>query len=361
MKKLLYLMEIDWYWIKQRPQILAELLSEDYEVTVVYLKEIFQKVSLRSDKDELPDSRKVGIIPYRDKNKVAFFLQKWLFARQIRDFEQYDAVWIGNPLLYQYIPKKGTYKLIYDCMDDYAALCGDEKIRKNIIKQEKLLVKKADIIFASSSVLKEKIKQMGPKCEIKLIRNGFKRQDFSQKAKQTQRSRYNIGYIGTVAEWFDFELLKKSVDRFPDIEYSVWGPFSGGQDRSLPENIHKMGVLEHERLWEAAEQTDAMIMPFKVNPIIEAVDPVKLYEYINMGKAVIAPYYKEIERFRPYVYFYRDETSFFQLLKQLKENGFQPSYTEQEKTEFLNANTWQERYQKIKSCLERLDEGKESQ
>ena len=77
-----------------------------------------------------------------------------------------------------------------------------------------------------------------------------------------------------------------------------------------------MGVLEHERLWEAAEQTDAMIMPFKVNPIIEAVDPVKLYEYINMGKAVIAPYYKEIERFRPYVYFYWDETSFFQLLKQ---------------------------------------------
>lgn len=108
MKKLLYLMGIDWYWIKQRPQILAELLSEDYEVTVVYLKEIFQKVSLRSDKDELPDSRKVGVIPYRDKNKVAFFLQKWLFARQIRDFEQYDAVWIGNPLLYQYIPKKGT-------------------------------------------------------------------------------------------------------------------------------------------------------------------------------------------------------------------------------------------------------------
>ena len=65
---------------KAMPQILAELLSEDYEVTVVYLKEIFQKVSLRSDKDELPDSRKVGVIPYRDKNKVAFFLQKWLFT-----------------------------------------------------------------------------------------------------------------------------------------------------------------------------------------------------------------------------------------------------------------------------------------
>ena len=42
MKKILYLMGIDWYWIKQRPQIIAEMLNKDYDVTVAYYKEVYQ-------------------------------------------------------------------------------------------------------------------------------------------------------------------------------------------------------------------------------------------------------------------------------------------------------------------------------
>ena len=54
-------MGIDWYWIKQRPQIFAEMLNEDYEVTVVYPKEVFQHISLRKDQDELHDSLLFGV------------------------------------------------------------------------------------------------------------------------------------------------------------------------------------------------------------------------------------------------------------------------------------------------------------
>ena len=35
-KKMLYIMHIDWNWIKQRPQFLVEELSQYYDVTVVY-------------------------------------------------------------------------------------------------------------------------------------------------------------------------------------------------------------------------------------------------------------------------------------------------------------------------------------
>ena len=46
-------MGIDWYWIKQRPQIIAEMLNKDYDVTVAYYKELFVKQSLRKNNDEL--------------------------------------------------------------------------------------------------------------------------------------------------------------------------------------------------------------------------------------------------------------------------------------------------------------------
>ena len=44
-------MGIDWYWIKQRPQIIAEMLNKDYDVTVAYYKELFVKQSLRKNND----------------------------------------------------------------------------------------------------------------------------------------------------------------------------------------------------------------------------------------------------------------------------------------------------------------------
>lgn len=59
MKKILYMMGIDWYWIKQRPQILSLELDKDYSVTVVYLKEIFQRIELRKDRDEVNDCRAI--------------------------------------------------------------------------------------------------------------------------------------------------------------------------------------------------------------------------------------------------------------------------------------------------------------
>ena len=63
MKKILYLMGIDWYWIKQRPQIIAEMLNKDYDVTVAYYKELFVKQSLRKNNDELEKSISISAIP----------------------------------------------------------------------------------------------------------------------------------------------------------------------------------------------------------------------------------------------------------------------------------------------------------
>ncbi len=81
MKKILYLMGIDWYWIKQRPQIIAEMLDRDYDVTVAYYKEVGVKQPLRKNNDELEKSIPISAIPYRDKNIIAHFIQKSYFRK----------------------------------------------------------------------------------------------------------------------------------------------------------------------------------------------------------------------------------------------------------------------------------------
>lgn len=358
MKKILYLMGIDWYWIKQRPQIIAEYLNKDFDITVVYVKEIFQKQSLRANKDELPKSIAVPIIPYRDKNKIAFGIQNVLFHNIKKQVNDYDIIWIGHPLLYRYIPNTFRGKLVYDCMDNHEALCNDKKIRATIHETEGKLINDADLIFASSLGLKKKIEQ---KCLMKkhekviLIRNGvtFDKIHIPQNQNYKEKEKVKIGYFGTISEWFDFSVIEKSLKENSNIEYYLWGPTSRS-DLQKNERIKFKGVIEHHCLWEKIKNMDCLIMPFKINEIIEDVDPVKLYEYISMGKPIISVYYDEIERFDPYVYFYSTACQYCNVLEKIINCEAGCKYDKDMQKKFLQDNTWDVRYQEMKKYVKVL-------
>ena len=58
------------------------------------------------------------------------------------------------------------------------------------------------------------------------------------------------------------------------------------------------------------QQFGACIIPFKVNAITEATDPVKFYEYISQGKAVVAPRMPELFPYADYLYIAEDHADF---------------------------------------------------
>lgn len=342
-KKILYLMGIDWYWIKQRPQIIAEMLDKDYDVTAAYYKEVFLKLSLRQDKDELDKSYAIPAIPYRDKSKFAFLIQKFFFRVLIKKIKKFDIIWICHPLLFRYIPKDYSGKIVYDCMDNHEALCGDVKIRSMIHKTEKRLVQRANVIYASSNGLLEKMEHLGGGGKSVLVRNGFISQEIHEPVKPVHKEKYRIGYFGTIAEWMDFSLLLESLEKNPSVEYHLWGPAANIKIPQHPRIVME-GVIEHRQLWEKVKEMDCLIMPFQVNDIIRDVDPVKLYEYISMGKAVISVWYEEVERFRPFVYFYENGKQLHELLNDLCDENFKTNYTYLEQKAFLEQNSWSVRY-----------------
>lgn len=352
MKKILYLMGIDWYWIKQRPQIIAEMLDKDYDVTVAYYKELFVKQSLRQNNDELNKSVAIPAIPYRDKNTIAYAIQKRLFRKVMKQVNQYDIVWISHPLLYRYLPANYSGKVIYDCMDNHEALCSDENIRKTIKETEHQLVKRADVIFASSTGLLHKVQSLGGQGKSTLIRNGFVSDHIypPEPSWHKDEETYKIGYFGTIAEWFDFSLLLRSLDKYPNLEYNLWGPISNIEVPKHP-RIKQHGVIEHSKLWENIKDMDALIMPFKVNDIIRDVDPVKLYEYISMGKRIISIYYPEVSGFCRFAHFYKNEKEFYSCIDAVMQINDDLAYKLDEQLEFLNENSWDIRYNIIKQYI----------
>lgn len=141
------------------------------------------------------------------------------------------------------------------------------------------------------------------------------------------------------------------MEECADIQYELFGPLAGVQ---IPkhERIHYHGTIEHEKLLENIKDADCLIMPFLINEIIEAVDPVKLYEYINFNKNILTCRYEEIERFEPFVYFYTGYDEFIKQILNLKKSN-DVKYSNDDRETFLRENSWKCRVDTIIKTLKR--------
>ncbi len=350
-KKLLYVMSVDWGWIVQRPHLLVAELEKDYEVTVLFQKPLIKRWKSQKELEQPKNARHSVCFPYQDRIRLLNTISEISFKNAIKDVDQYDVVWIGAPLLYRFfMDYKG--KIIYDCMDNYPAFIKNEKAKQETIHYEKLLIHRADLVIATSTFLKEKIDTLGAEQSL-LVRNGYRRHADYPLAIAKRKESYTIGYIGTVSEWIDFSALEHIAGQMSDVCIHLIGPASGYEMHAKP-NLVFDGVVEHSRLYEFIKSYDCLIMPFVINDIILAVDPVKLYEYISFGKCIISVYYDEIARFEPYVYFYHNEEELVELVKCLKEQGFKPKYSNEQRERFLADSTWEQRGVQIREEMREL-------
>lgn len=359
-KKMLYIMHIDWNWIKQRPQFLAEELSEYYDMTVVYTYGYNRNLIRQSNK--VAGFKK--LIPlYRFPSAK---LRNTFFGKFINNFilkiqflfigKNFDYVWLTSPTYIEIINKvfKDT-KIIYDCMDDNIGI-KDESDRKKTIDKEMMLLKRANFVFVSSINLQQVIKNRGYKGNYFLLNNGISNKLIVKNINDNQVNKskeLKFLYIGTIAYWFDFEKLLKLLNEFTNVTITLVGPC----ETEVPYHsrlVYK-GIIPHSELSNFVASYDVLIMPFLVNELILSVDPVKVYEYISFGKNIIAVHYPEMDKFQDFVHFYKtyDELK-TQVVKLISNNKL--SYTKDKAGEFLKSNTWKVRAKSVYNVLEGINE-----
>jgi teichuronic acid biosynthesis glycosyltransferase TuaH len=355
MKKMLYIMGIEWNWIFQRPQVLALELEKEYDLTVVGTK---QPVHAKHQNNRLPKRLlELYQIPFQEKNRLIGAVARHIHTGVLGNLREYDVIWVGYPLFGRYIPEDYRGTVVYDCMDNFEALYQDrrEKNLRRACAEEYRLLERADLVFASSLKLKEKLLAMCPGKAVTVVRNGYSNISLVKPTMPQRKEQYALGYIGTLSAWFDSELVLNSLEEQEDISYELIGPVADHQSLAH-DRVHYRGVVEHGRLGEVVQELDCLLMPFQINDIILYVDPVKLYEYIAWGKCIVSCWYPEIDRFGEFVYFYHDKREYTELLRQLAQEGFPPKFTQDRQEKFLAENSWQARAQTIRECLEAADE-----
>ena len=98
-----------------------------------------------------------------------------------------------------------------------------------------------------------------------------------------------VGFFGTIDTWVDISAIAYLARRFPQCSFMIIG-------RSVVpltvleglENVHFLGQLSYSELPHYARYFDAGLIPFVMNDLTKAVNPLKLMEYFAIGIPVIS-------------------------------------------------------------------------
>lgn len=162
-----------------------------------------------------------------------------------------------------------------------------------------------------------------------------------------------IIYIGTISSWFDFDIITSHLKVDKGISYHLYGPIESTVPKIKGLNLY--GPIAHNEVFKAMNEADILVMPFLVNDLIRAVNPVKLYEYIFTGKPVLAPKYEESEKFGDFVYLYETTTQYFEIIGHLKASNYKTKRSKEECFSFVKENTWANRSKVITETLSLIE------
>lgn len=250
-------------------------------------------------------------------------------------------------------------QLLFDCMDDWGSFPEIGEFNRS--EQEQLLTE-ADVLTVTGERLRQRCLDFG--CSPLLVRNAVDFQFFS-----SPRGTYHplgvpgpvVGYVGAIADWFDYELLNRVAALRPNYSFVLVGGLGLEEDlaaevaarfESIP-NIYLLGHRPYQEVPQLIAQFDVCIIPFVLNAVTEATDPVKLYEYFSLGKPVVATEMAELAQCPDLLYRASDPAVFAACLDEaLSEN----QELRGRRVAFATENTWLARYRVIDEAVQKSQE-----
>jgi glycosyltransferase involved in cell wall biosynthesis len=151
-----------------------------------------------------------------------------------------------------------------------------------------------------------------------------------------------VGFFGLVSEWVDLDLLGYLADCFPEATFVIIGRSEVNLDRVTGK--HNVKVLDHVAyadLPRFASWFDLGLIPFKINELTKAVNPLKLLEYYALGLPVVATRLPELEGFPGPIRLAETREEFRASLADLLKDGTPQRSAEAPRV--ASANSWRSR------------------
>ena len=255
-----------------------------------------------------------------------------------------------TPLVLRLAATRG-WRVAYDCMDEWTNFPG---FGTDVLRLEDDLVRTAEVTVVSADRLVAK--HQGHARRLVLARNGVDLMHYERLyGPNTVLADLNhpvIGYYGALASWVDVPLLEKIASAYPEGTIVLAG---GHFDVDLSRvtarpNVRLLGQRPYYEMPQLLYHFDACVIPFLVNDITQATNPVKFYEYCYSGKPVVAPRLTELVPFEDVCYLPLDHDGFLTSLDAaLHEDPDDPR--RERRRQIARDNDWRERYRVIHEAV----------
>jgi asparagine synthase (glutamine-hydrolysing) len=195
----------------------------------------------------------------------------------------------------------GESLVVYHCVDEFSAF--SDAPAQEIRELERRLMLKADVVICSSEKLRADKARVNPNAH--LVQHGVDLEHFAKAYAPTTTLPEElkgapgpiIGFWGLIADWVDLQLIRHVADAFSGGTVVLVGnsttdmsPLEGAK------NIRVLGRKPYADLPRFAKAFDVALMPFRVNELTLAANPLKVREYLAAGLPCVSTAIPEVER-----------------------------------------------------------------
>lgn len=263
-------------------------------------------------------------------------------AEQVEELVR-PLVWCSWAKLHDQLDRYRPGLILYDCLDDFP----------DWRPYEPAMLARADLVTVSSQALLERMRPAHQR--VLHLPNGC---DFDHFASPPAPRPADLppapvaGFVGAWAAWVDGELLQQTAALLPSWRFAIIGPPFGGPP-AVGANIRFLGHRPYAALPAYLQHLDVALIPFRLTPVTEAANPVKLWEYLAAGLPVVSTPLREVLPLQGLVRLADDARAFADAILAASLER-EPTRVEARR-DLARHNTWAARYQRLVATLPELE------
>ncbi len=279
-------------------------------------------------------------------------IKKIIRKNQIKDFIFINAYDFKLPDIGRYLrPRLSVYYCV-DPIPSYDMVHG--------LPTERKLIQQSDIVICTSKALYLEKQKLNPRAYF--VPNGA---DIVTQTTETPLERplqlQNIsapviGYVGAIERRIDFHLIDEVSQMLPQFRLVFVGPI---HKEHIPDwfwsrpNLIHIEAIPYTEVPAMINAFDVCIIPFKKDEISRNIFPLKLFEYLGLGKAVVSTDFNpDLEEFCDgTVAFATDAASFARKIQECVQ-AYESDIVSK-RLAVASKNTWSDRVYRISEILEK--------
>jgi len=254
----------------------------------------------------------------RKINEVLLRLQLGRIRRMLQINN--PIVWVACPAACEVAIKMKRDKLVYQRTDRYEEFPNvDADI---IIRYDRRLKAVAELTVFANEFLYQKESDQCRKAvfidhgvDYEMFATAENDKEIPTDIKDVQRP--IVGFFGGIDNHTcDIELLNDIAEQLPEMNFVLVGKHSVDCEALFSKkNVRMLGQKPYKQIPHYGKCFDVAIMPWRQNRWIKACNPIKLKEYLALGKPVVSTPFQELQKYTDVVYEAKTREEFVNLIK----------------------------------------------